>query len=337
MSIHAFLATPTLASDLERVEEALRTSINVGNPFLEPALGHLVNAGGKRLRPTLTIVAAQAVTHDRESAASDNVIAAAASVELLHIGSLLHDDVIDEADSRRGTVSVNRRFGNPTAILAGDRLLALAAQITAKLGQFEAEVMADTLAALCDGQMLETGTMYDVERSEDAYLSSIAGKTAALLATSARLGGHEAGGTPDQIDALASYGHHLGMAFQIVDDLLDLTATDEILGKPAGKDILEGVFSIPVIKAIDADDEIRLLLDQPMTVDIAAEARLKVVASPAIRAAFEMAREQVHLACDVLTKCTALHEPTVQAFQDVARHVLEQLREPAPELLATSA
>ncbi len=265
------------------------------------------------------------------------MIAAAASVELLHIGSLLHDDVIDEADSRRGTVSVNRRFGNPTAILAGDRLLALAAQITAKLGQFEAEVMADTLAALCDGQMLETGTMYDVARSEDAYLSSIAGKTAALLATSARLGGHEAGGTPDQIDALASYGHHLGMAFQIVDDLLDLTATDEILGKPAGKDILEGVFSIPVIKAIDADDEIRLLLDQPMTVDIAAEARVKVVASPAIRAAFEMAREQVHLACDVLTKCTALHEPTVQAFQDVARHVLEQLREPAPELLATSA
>ena len=190
-------------------------------------------AGGKRLRPTLTLCAAYAA--QGVEAASDAAVTGSVSCELVHLGSLYHDDVIDEAETRRGVPSVNARWSNIVAILAGDYLLARASSLAASLGADVAGLLAATIGELCRGQVLELQHLFDVTRTEEAYSSAIEGKTAALFATSCRIGGMVSDVDEPTLDALTRFGHHLGMCFQIVDDVLDLTASDEALGKPAGR------------------------------------------------------------------------------------------------------
>src|SRR4051794_9634745 len=158
----------------------------------------------------------------------------AVAVELVHLGSLYHDDVRDEARTRRTVESVNARWGNLQAILAGDFLLARASEIAASLGTEVAKLLAATISRLCEGQILELQHTYNLERSETAYLSSIAGKTAALYSTACRIGSIVAELPREEVEALTAFGHAYGMAFQVVDDILDLVASDEQLGKPAG-------------------------------------------------------------------------------------------------------
>jgi heptaprenyl diphosphate synthase len=188
------------------------------------------------------------------------------AVELVHQGSLYHDDVMDDAETRRTVQSVNARWGNLEAILAGDYLLARASEIAADLGTEVAGLLAATIAALCEGQVREVRHAFDVDRSEEAYLASISGKTASLLATSARIGAIVADHSRDVVDAVTDFGHNYGMAFQVVDDLLDVTATDEELGKPSGNDLVEGTYTLPVIRALagPAGDDLRSLLGGPI-------------------------------------------------------------------------
>jgi len=161
-------------------------------------------------------------------------VTGAVAVELVHLGSLYHDDVIDEASTRRGVESVNHRWSNIVAILAGDFLLARASSLAASLGVEVAGILADTIGRLCQGQVLELQRLYDVNRDEAAYFGSIAGKTASLMATACRIGAIVGGLDRPTVESLTEYGRHVGMIFQIVDDILDLTATDEELGKPSG-------------------------------------------------------------------------------------------------------
>src|SRR5688500_17976200 len=199
------------------------------DPFLSEVAGHLVSAGGKRIRPALTAAAALA----GGSTVSDDVVQGGISVELVHIGSLYHDDVMDEADSRRGVQSVNSRWGNLRAILAGDFLLAKASEIAASLGTEVAGLLAATIGVLCEGEVVELDDAYDVARTEASYLRAIEGKTASLLSTACRIGGIVGGLDRPDIERLTSFGLAYGMAFQIVDDVLDVVASDEQLGKPA--------------------------------------------------------------------------------------------------------
>jgi len=225
----------------------------------------LIDAGGKRVRPALTITASLVLDEDPD-VAPWAVIRGGVAVELVHQGSLYHDDVMDDAETRRTVQSVNARWGNLEAILAGDYLLARASEIAADLGTEVAGLLAATIAALCEGQVREVRHAFDVNRSEEAYLASISGKTASLLATAARIGAIVADHSRDVVDAVTDFGHNYGMAFQVVDDLLDVTATDEELGKPSGNDLVEGTYTLPVIRALagPAGDDLRSLLGGPI-------------------------------------------------------------------------
>ncbi len=251
-------------TDRQRVEDALRASVQTEDRYLTEIASHLIVAGGKRLRPMITVVAAQVAAGAR----TDDAVQGGVSCELVHLGSLYHDDVMDEADTRRGVDTVNARWGNLQAILAGDFLLAKASEIAAGLGTEVAALLARTIGRLCEGQITELRHTYDATRSEDSYLASIEGKTAALFATAARIGGLVAGFDRPLIDTLTSFGRSYGMVFQIVDDLLDLTATEASLGKPAGHDMVEGVYTLPVLRTLAAGgapaDELADLLGKPL-------------------------------------------------------------------------
>ena len=270
------IGVDAVTQGLACVEQLLRATTQMGeSSFTEPA-AHLVAAGGKRLRPLLTLASAHAGRHIGTAAGTDRAITAALAVELLHLGTLCHDDVIDQAQTRRGLPSVNARWGNTVAVLAGDWLLATALEAASSLGAEEARHLSRTLATMCRGEALETERLFDVERDESAYQEAIAGKTACLLATSCRLGALEAELDRPLVDALTSYGHNLGMAFQIVDDILDLTGSDESVGKPTQRDLRQGVYTLPVIRALRESAELRGLLGRPLD-EVAAERAVAII------------------------------------------------------------
>ena len=245
----------------ERVEQALRDAVNSDDAFLTEVASHLIVAGGKRVRPLFAIASAAAGGAD----ITDSVVQGGVAVELVHLGSLYHDDVIDEAPTRRTVESVNARWGNLTAILAGDFLLARASEIAASLGTEVAGLLAATIGRLCEGEVGELQTAYNVGRTEDAYFSAIEGKTASLFATACRIGAIVGGLSRPDVEALTRFGLGYGMAFQIVDDVLDVTASAEELGKPAGHDLVEGVYNLPVLRTLAAgSDGLGDLLGSPI-------------------------------------------------------------------------
>ncbi|MFI5046783.1 MAG: polyprenyl synthetase family protein [Acidimicrobiia bacterium] len=303
-----------LTGDLARVETGLRDAVATSDPFLRDVAGHLIAAGGKRVRPTLTLCTAYAASWGGAGAApsSADAITGAVAVELVHLGSLYHDDVIDEAETRRGVPSVNARWNNIVAILAGDFLLARASSLAASLGADVAALLAATIGELCRGQVLELQHLFDVTRSEDVYESTIEGKTAALFATSCRIGGMVSRVDDVTLDALTRFGLHLGMCFQVVDDVLDLTATEEALGKPAGQDLLEGVYTLPVIYALRDQPELRDRLGRPLAPEELEDARRVANANGSVEAALDVARSHAAKAVDALDGAEGL-DPRVRS------------------------
>jgi len=297
------LQLPVLQGDLGRVEVELTASVEAPDSFLTEVASHLIRAGGKRVRPALALAAAGARLQVLAPASSD-VVRGAVSVELVHLGSLYHDDVMDDALTRRTVESVNARWGNLKAILAGDYLLAKASEIAASLGTEVAGLLASTIARLCEGQVLELQHTFDLTRSETSYLTSISGKTASLLATACRIGGIVADLDRDDIDRLTAFGHSYGMAFQIVDDVLDVVATDDQLGKPAGHDLVEGVYTLPVIRTLADDgegaDKLRRVLGSPLSPDELDIARDIIRSNGAVDAALTTARSFAHEAQDAV-------------------------------------
>jgi heptaprenyl diphosphate synthase len=263
MSLVTDVGLQPLPGDLERVEARLADAVRAEDRFLGEVASHLLGAGGKRLRPTLTLCAAYAVK-GADAAAAHDAVTGGASVELVHLGSLYHDDVIDEAETRRGVPSVNARWSNIVAILSGDFLLAQASALAASLGADVAGLLASTIGELCRGQVLELQYLFDADRDAESYFSSIEGKTASLMATACRIGGMVSEVSADTLDALTQFGLHLGMCFQIVDDVLDVTGNVAALGKPAGNDVHEGVYTLPVINALETSPELRDLLGRKL-------------------------------------------------------------------------
>jgi heptaprenyl diphosphate synthase len=220
-------------------------------------------------------------------------------VELVHLASLYHDDVIDEATIRRNVESVNSRFGNLVAIVAGDFLLARSAAIAASLGTEIAALLADTLGKLCQGQVSEVRSAYQIGRSRDQYTAAIAGKTAALAATSCRIGALTGGSPSPEVEACTEFGRNFGMVFQIRDDILDITATDGQLQKPVGQDLAEGIYTLPALIALadpDAGPDLRALLGQPLAQPERDKVRAMVRASAGIPASVDEARTYVERA-----------------------------------------
>src|SRR5262245_49361992 len=299
------LGVASLVGDLDRLEQRLRASVDHDDPFLAEVGSHLIGAGGKRIRPTLTLCAGYAALGGANPV-SDDLITGGVACELVHLGSLHHDDVIDEAETRRGVPSVNARWSNIVAILSGDFLLARASSLAASLGADVAALLADTIGELCRGQVLELQHLWDVTRSEEDYSSAIEGKTASLFATSCRIGGMVSGVDEPTLDALTRYGQHLGLCFQIVDDCLDLTANDEALGKPAGQDLVEGIYTLPVIYALADSDELRSLLGGPLEGDRRDQARKLATANGSVDAALAVARDHATKASEALAGADSL-------------------------------
>ena len=322
LALDSLLDLPGLGADLERVEKELRRSVQADDAFLTEVASHLLDAGGKRLRPALALAAG----HLRTTPVDQDVIRGAASVELVHLGSLYHDDVMDEAATRRQVDSVNARWGNLVAILAGDFLLARASEIAASLGPEVSGLLAATIGSLCEGQVRELQHVFDVSRTESAYLDAISGKTASLMSAACRIGALAAQLPRTDVDALTCYGRNIGMVFQIVDDVLDVIATDEELGKPSGHDLVEGVYTLPVIRALAATetgDTLRSLLGGPVEGSDLATVRATVRQNGAVRAACDVARSYADAAADALAPLPP--GTVVDGLSSLGHHLVDTL------------
>jgi heptaprenyl diphosphate synthase len=257
-SIEDLVPLPAIWDRMRSVESRLLEVTSSSNQFLSKIARHYLTAGGKRFRPLLAQLAAElGPTVDHRA------VDAGVAVELIHVGSLYHDDVIDEADSRRGAVSANHNWDNTVAILAGDFTLARASEVAAtSLGQAGVILLAQTYAQLCEGQVLELQLAGDTIHGPPEYYRVIEDKTASLIRTSARLGAMASDADEGAIEAVSTWAWDLGVAFQLIDDVLDLVASSDFLGKPAGSDIGEGTFTLPVLAALDGPhgDEVRGLL-----------------------------------------------------------------------------
>lgn len=248
--LQSLVRIPQIWDELGRVEERLLEASTADDPYLTKIAQHLLLAGGKRFRPLLALLAAEFGT-----SRDHRPVEAGVAVELIHVGSLYHDDVIDEADLRRGAASANANWTNTVAILSGDFLMARASEVAAThLSQESVRLLASTYAELVEGQTRELQLEGDLSHGIEDYNAVIGGKTASLIRTSARLGAMAADASDETVEALSTWAWEVGMVFQIADDALDLVADEDTIGKPAGSDIREGTFTAPVLLAAAGPD-----------------------------------------------------------------------------------
>jgi heptaprenyl diphosphate synthase len=233
-----------VARRLEEVEVRLRDAVSHTDDLADSVSRHLVEAGGKRTRPTLTLLAAHLGDPGRPE-----VLDAAVVVELTHLATLYHDDVMDSAPTRRGAPAVHALWGNNVAILTGDLLFARASRVVAGLGPQAVRIQAATFERLCLGQMHETVGPRGDQDPVEHYLQVLADKTGSLIATSGRFGAMFSGCSREVVDVLVDYGEKVGVAFQLADDVIDLTADPEVTGKTPGTDLRERVPTLPVLLA----------------------------------------------------------------------------------------
>jgi geranylgeranyl pyrophosphate synthase len=302
---------------LDQVESALEKAVRVeASGMLSETSSYLIAAGGKRFRAMLVLLAG--TFGDAED---PRLIPGSVAIELVHLATLYHDDVIDEADRRRGAPSANVRWDNTVAILTGDFLFARASEISTELGTDVCRLLARTIAVLCDGQIREVDSSGAVEQDQDAYLEIIRRKTASLIGTSCRLGGMLSDASPEHTDLLEAFGHALGMAFQLSDDIMDITATQLELGKEPGQDLKEGVYTLPVLHALvhdrDRDELARILSLGPPDGELLDRALRIVQGGDAVAVARGAVTDEVARA---IRLTDALPEgPARHAFQQLAR------------------
>ena len=314
-----------VAGTLGQVEDVLRETVASANPLITEMARHLVDAGGKRFRPMLVALTAQFGQADHPG-----VVKAGAVVELTHLATLYHDDVMDEAAVRRGAVSANSRWGNSLAILVGDYLFARAANLTAELGVEAVRLQARTFARLVHGQVAETAGPAAGEDPIEHYLEVIAQKTGSLIATSARFGAIFGGLPADQVESLTYYGETIGAAFQLSDDLLDIASDAAQSGKTPGTDLREGVPTLPVLYALaspESDSAASRLRDilgaGPVTDDqLHAEALGLLRESPALKRARMTVRTYAERAQESLSGLPAV--PARRALESVCEALVDR-------------
>jgi geranylgeranyl pyrophosphate synthase len=244
------LGVPKLNSYLDKVDSLVASAIPKDNDFIYKPYSRILKSKSKRLRPSLVIAVAAA----QGIAISHEIITAAASVEIVHLASLIHDDIIDNAQTRRGTPTINFKEGLPQAILIGDYLLAEAGKIAATISADAAICVDLAITELCGGQGREAADNFNVNRSINSYFKSISGKTAALFACSAKLGGLVLGLDAVFQNGLSEFGENFGIVFQLIDDLLDFISSEQLLGKPTGNDIVEGAYSYPLLVLLNGSE-----------------------------------------------------------------------------------
>lgn len=312
---------------LVRVEQLLRTVVRSDVSFVDEAATHLVKAGGKRFRPLFTLLSGCV-----SGSINEEVVTAAAAVELVHLATLYHDDVMDEATMRRGEESVNARWDNTIAILTGDFLFAHASGLVARLGSEAARIIAETMGELVTGQMRETVGPLDGDDPVVHYLAVIGQKTGSLIATAGRYGGMFSGAPAEHVEALHRFGDLIGTAFQISDDIIDIASPADESGKTPGTDLREGVLTLPMLYALspeynggEPDPRLRELLSAPITDDdLVDEALTSLRKSPGLEQAVRTLTEYADRARAELADLP--EGPAREALDMLARYVVARTR-----------
>ena len=239
-------------------------------PSLEDLLIHVFDSSGKLARPALTLLTAGFHPNDGEK-----VVTMATAVEMLHVATLIHDDTVDEAETRRGRVTVSSNWGQHTAVLLGDYVFAASATYVCATGNIRViKRFSETIMDLSRGQMQETANSRDIQKGMDDYLERIYFKTASLFSTSGESGAILSGASEPIVESLKTYSEKIGLAFQVVDDVLDITGTPQEIGKPVGSDLLNGVITLPTIYAIEESDcrkKVESFLDDPSNTELHSE------------------------------------------------------------------
>ena len=308
-----------LEDGMARVDATLRDAVHHEDPFIAEASAHLLNAGGKRVRPLLTLLAAEL-----GEGIYDDVVTAAAAVELTHLASLYHDDVMDDADVRRGTPSVNAKYDNSTAILVGDLLFGKASELVADLGAEAVKIQAQTFVRLCAGQIRDDRPHPGDTDPVDYYLGILADKTGVLIATAARYGAMFSGCDATTAGLLREYGERVGMTFQLADDLIDVASDADDMGKVPGADLREGKRTLPVLYALASTDPADARLQELLRSDLAADDEAHAEALGLLRRHPAMAAAQERTAALARSAAAAL-DPLPESEAKVALTLLAGL------------
>ena len=277
--------------DLEHLLKDLRGLIGAGHPILQAAAEHLFSAGGKRLRPGIVLLISRALTPKEELSFAHRRLAEI--TEMIHTASLVHDDVVDEASTRRGVQTVHSRFDSRTAVLAGDFLFAQASWHLANLNNLDVvKLLSRVIMDLADGEIKQGLYRYDSGQSFTTYLEKSYCKTASLIANSSQAAGVLSGVTNKELKLLNHFGKQLGLAFQVVDDILDFTANESQLGKPAASDLASGYLTAPVLYALEEKPDLSNLIQREFSSEGDIEQALKLVReSNAIKRSRKLAEE----------------------------------------------
>ena len=308
---------------LNRVEELMFERLSGGEDFLSEQVTHLAKAGGKRFRPLMAVLASEFGPHPQ----ADNVIRGAAIVELVHLATLYHDDVMDEASKRRGVESANSRWTNTVAILSGDYLLAEASRLMSEIDTATVRHFAETFSDLVTGQMRETVGARGGDPIEH-YLDVIREKTGVLIASAAYLGATHSGADEKTVRTMTEVGEAIGMVFQIVDDIIDIFSDTDQSGKTPGTDLREGVFTLPVLYAMrdegEAGKQLRELLTGPLTEDADVERALTLIEQTDGR---KRALDDVHRYLSIVdSHLDALPDvPANAAMRQIARYTVDRV------------
>jgi len=313
-----------LEAGLERVEEELVAAVAHTDPIAKVTTRHLIDAGGKRIRPTLVLLCAQL-----GEASTDEVIKSAVVVELTHIGTLYHDDVMDNAPKRRGVDSAHEIWGNNVAILTGDLLFARASQLVSKLGQKALTLQADTFERLCLGQLNETVGPAEGQDVIEHYLSVLSDKTGSLISASAELGVLFSGADQALREPVRKYGEAIGVAFQLIDDVIDIYSDGKTSGKTPGTDLRAGVPTLPVLylrqdaQHDPASAKLVEIIDGGLDDDAALNQVLEQMRKhPATERAFQEAKRWADQAIAALEELPA--GPVREALKNFADAVIER-------------
>jgi all-trans-nonaprenyl-diphosphate synthase len=309
--------------DLSQLTENVKNLVGAKHEVLRWAAEYLFEAGGKRIRPALVLLMARATTANGEPTEKHRRLAEI--TEMIHTASLVHDDVIDVSDVRRGTKTVNSLLGNKVAVLAGDFLFAKSSIYLARLGSLEVvELLATVIDHLAEGEMLQIKSHFDSSLAFDEYIEKSFYKTASLMANSCRAAA-VLSDMPEEICAAAyNYGRHLGIAFQVVDDLLDFTSSTETLGKPAASDLRQGHITAPVLYALDEFPELTTLIQREFAQDGDIEQALRYVEkSQGLVRTKELANQHAKQAITAIEKLPS--SAARQAMIDLTDYVLKRV------------
>ena len=308
--------------DLEKVERNLEEIADSEFPLLSQLLAYTLKDGGKRIRPALTLLSGKFYVYDLNP-----LILMSSAIEMLHTATLVHDDIVDNSPIRRSKPTVSHVWGENSALLLGDFLFAKAGSLAAATGNLRVvKLFSQTLMTISGGELKQTGVTYDLARAREYYFAWISAKTACLFSAATESGAILSQAPEEAIEAMRDYGHNLGMAFQIMDDVLDFVGEEDELGKPVGSDLREGTMTLPSILFAESYPEDNLLKSvvEKKDAESVATAVEKIRNSPVIDKCLELASEFCSKASRAVEKLP--HNSARKSLIDLAAYIVERRR-----------